>query len=65
MKAKPELQDLGNTNYCVLTPKATFDRKTNASMMSRALRQLKIPAYVNERHDICVEQFKMSHCTTP
>lgn len=28
--------------------------------MSHALRSLQIPAYVNERHDICVEQFKMS-----
>ena len=29
-------------------------------MVTRAVRKLGIPAYVNERHDICVEQYKVS-----
>ena len=51
--------DLGNTNYCMFSPRATFERRTAASMVTRAVRSLGIPAYVNERHDICVEQYKM------
>lgn len=52
--------DLGNTNYCLMSPRAPFQRRTGVDMITRALRKLKIPAYVNERHDICVEQFKVS-----
>ena len=53
-------QDLGNSNYCVLSPREGFDRHRSAAMVSRALRKLGIPAYVNARHDICVEQYKIS-----
>jgi len=52
--------DLGNLNYCVLVPRESFDRRVNAELVTRALNDLDVPAYVNERHDICVEDFKIS-----
>jgi len=52
--------DLGNTNYCVLVPRQGFERRANADMVVRALRRLMVPAYVNERNDICVEKYKVS-----
>ncbi|GAA5894836.1 putative lipoate--protein ligase [Sporobolomyces salmoneus] len=52
--------DLGNTNYCVFVPRLEFNRNTNAELVASALKRLDIPAYVNERNDICVEKFKMS-----
>ena len=54
------VQDLGNTNYCVFVTRTEFDRTTNAELVSSALKKLSIPAYVNERNDICVDGFKMS-----
>ena len=54
------LQDLGNTNYCVIVPRLTFERRTNATMVAQALNELYVPAYVNERNDICVDSFKIS-----
>ncbi|GAA5994821.1 hypothetical protein JCM5350_000901, partial [Sporobolomyces pararoseus] len=51
--------DLGNTNYCVFVPRLEFNRNTNAELVAAALKRLEIPAYVNERNDICVEKFKM------
>ena len=41
--------DLGNTNYCMFTSKEGFQRRTAATMVSTALRTLRIPAYVNEQ----------------
>ncbi|CEQ39110.1 SPOSA6832_00596 [Sporobolomyces salmonicolor] len=52
--------DLGNTNYCVFVPRLEFERKTNAELVVAALNKLEIPAYVNDRNDICVDSFKMS-----
>ncbi|TNY24189.1 Lipoyltransferase and lipoate-protein ligase [Rhodotorula diobovata] len=52
--------DLGNTNYCVFVPRAEFDRRSNAELVTRGLQSLDVPAHVNERHDICVEGFKVS-----
>ncbi|GAA5858404.1 hypothetical protein JCM5353_003957 [Sporobolomyces roseus] len=52
--------DLGNTNYCVFVTRNEFNRTTNAELVSKALQNLSIPAYVNDRNDICVDQFKMS-----
>ncbi|GAA5832831.1 hypothetical protein JCM3766R1_007058 [Sporobolomyces carnicolor] len=52
--------DLGNTNYCVFVPRLEFNRNTNAELVASALNRLDVPAFVNERNDICVEQFKMS-----
>ena len=53
-------KDLGNTNYCVFVPRLQFERKTNAELVVRALNGLEIPAFVNDRNDICVDKFKMS-----
>ncbi|GAA6048019.1 hypothetical protein JCM3770_000151 [Rhodotorula araucariae] len=47
--------DLGNTNYCVFVPRTEFDRRSNAELVTRGLNALDVPAYVNERHDICVD----------
>mgnify|MGYP001570555916 FL=1 len=57
-------QDLGNTNYCVYVPRLQFERKTNAALVARALNTFSIPAFVNERNDICVGDFKMSSRST-
>jgi lipoate-protein ligase A len=43
-----------------MSPRTLFARRTGADLVTRALRKLGIPAYVNERHDICVEQYKVS-----
>ncbi|GAA6061099.1 hypothetical protein JCM10212_006130 [Sporobolomyces blumeae] len=51
--------DLGNTNYCVFVPRLEFNRVTNAQLVASALNRLEIPAYVNDRNDICVDKFKM------
>ncbi|KAI0116339.1 hypothetical protein GGR51DRAFT_545916 [Nemania sp. FL0031] len=50
--------DLGNVNYSVICPPASFDRNKHAEMVVRALRGLdKIPhgVRVNERHDIVLD----------
>jgi lipoate-protein ligase A len=54
------LQDLGNSNYCIMQPRAQFTRRANAELVARALNRRQVPASVNERHDIVVEGFKMS-----
>ncbi|RKP24696.1 hypothetical protein SYNPS1DRAFT_5036, partial [Syncephalis pseudoplumigaleata] len=52
--------DMGNTNYSVIMPRASFKWQTYAEMVARALNQLDIPAAVNERHDITVYKRKIS-----
>ncbi|RKP07931.1 hypothetical protein THASP1DRAFT_9234, partial [Thamnocephalis sphaerospora] len=52
--------DIGNSNYCVMMPREAFTRRANVEMMARALHQLDIPAAVNERHDLVVDQRKIS-----
>ncbi|GAA5997015.1 putative lipoate--protein ligase [Rhodotorula paludigena] len=52
--------DLGNTNYCVFVPREEFDRRSNAELVTAGLNELDVPAFVNERHDIVVDGFKMS-----
>ncbi|KAI1457937.1 hypothetical protein F4805DRAFT_160928 [Annulohypoxylon moriforme] len=50
--------DLGNVNYSVICPPASFDRNKHASMVVRALSSLAIPDAsfrVNERHDIVLD----------
>lgn len=51
---------MGNSIYTIFMPRESFSRKVNADLVSRALLQLDIPAYVNERHDIAVDGFKVS-----
>ncbi|KAG9006625.1 Biotin/lipoate A/B protein ligase [Tulasnella sp. JGI-2019a] len=53
--------DLGNTNYSVLVPRATFARRPNAELVARAVQSLGPPALVNDRNDIVVEGFKICH----
>ncbi|KAK0639116.1 hypothetical protein B0T16DRAFT_309824, partial [Cercophora newfieldiana] len=60
--------DLGNVNWSVICPSASFDfdRNRHAEMVSRALRRLGVAdARVNDRHDIVVgpsekETYKVS-----
>ncbi|KAJ1902684.1 hypothetical protein LPJ81_003470 [Coemansia sp. IMI 209127] len=52
--------DLGNSNYTVVMPRAAFTRDWCAEMVSRALHQMDIPAYVNARHDVAVDELKIS-----
>lgn len=41
-------------------PREAFSRRTNAELVARSLNQLDIPASVNERHDIVVDNHKVS-----
>ncbi|ORY91037.1 hypothetical protein BCR43DRAFT_498395 [Syncephalastrum racemosum] len=51
---------MGNSIYTIFMPRTAFSREANAHLVSRALQQLDIPAYVNARHDIAVDGFKVS-----
>jgi lipoate-protein ligase A len=51
---------MGNSIYTIFMPRAAFSRDANAELVSRALHQLDIPSYVNSRHDIAVDGFKVS-----
>ncbi|KAI8140790.1 hypothetical protein BJV82DRAFT_645542 [Fennellomyces sp. T-0311] len=51
---------MGNSIYTIFMPREAFSRKVNAELVSRALQELDVPAYVNERHDIAVDGFKVS-----
>lgn len=50
---------MGNTNYSIMMPREVFDRRTNVELICRALHELDIPASVNERHDIVVDDKKI------
>ncbi|KAJ1771386.1 hypothetical protein EV179_000410 [Coemansia sp. RSA 487] len=52
--------DLGNSNYTVVMPRTAFTRDWCAEMVSRALLAADIPAYVNARHDVTVDELKIS-----
>ncbi|KAL0079281.1 hypothetical protein J3Q64DRAFT_1645171 [Phycomyces blakesleeanus] len=51
---------MGNSIYTIYMPRHAFSRRTNADLVSRALQQLDVPAYVNDRHDIVVDGLKVS-----
>ncbi|KAF5392943.1 hypothetical protein D9757_001081 [Collybiopsis confluens] len=51
--------DLGNTNFSVHLPRASFDRHMTAQVVLRAVQSMGIPAYVNERNDLCVGEDKI------
>ncbi|KLO15929.1 hypothetical protein SCHPADRAFT_870566, partial [Schizopora paradoxa] len=53
--------DLGNSNYSIHVPRTSFDRKTTAEVVVRAIRALGVPAEVNERYDICAGGFKICY----
>ncbi|KAG1464361.1 hypothetical protein G6F46_000804 [Rhizopus delemar] len=52
--------DMGNSIYTIFMPREAFSRKANAELVARSLNQLDIPASVNERHDIVVDDHKVS-----
>ena len=52
--------DLGNSNYSIIMPRSAFQRSTSVNLICRALHQLDIPARVNERFDIVVNDDKVS-----
>lgn len=41
-------------------PREAFSRRKNAELVSRALNELDIPSSVNDRHDIVVDNHKVS-----
>ncbi|KAH8550210.1 hypothetical protein BGW37DRAFT_513755 [Umbelopsis sp. PMI_123] len=51
---------MGNSIYTIFMPRTAFSRDANAELVARSLHQLDIPAYVNSRHDIAVDGFKVS-----
>lgn len=53
-------KDLGNTNYSIMVPRTSFQRRPNAELVARAVSSIGPPAEVNERNDIVVDGFKMS-----
>ncbi|KAI8353275.1 hypothetical protein EDC96DRAFT_517420 [Choanephora cucurbitarum] len=52
--------DMGNSIYTIYMPREAFSRKANAELVAKALNQLDVPASVNERHDIVVDNHKVS-----
>ncbi|KAI0689233.1 Lipoyltransferase and lipoate-protein ligase [Cytidiella melzeri] len=52
--------DLGNTNFSIHLSRTSFDRRTTAQVVLRAVRSLGIDANVNDRNDICVGKDKVS-----
>ncbi|KAG8830550.1 Biotin/lipoate A/B protein ligase [Serendipita sp. 399] len=52
--------DLGNTNFSLHLPRASFDRKKGSELAVRALKNLDVPdVWVNERNDVCVGKYKI------
>ncbi|KAI9251211.1 hypothetical protein BY458DRAFT_536151 [Sporodiniella umbellata] len=51
---------MGNSIYTIFMPREQFSRKANAELVARSLNELDIPANVNERHDIVVDDHKVS-----
>ncbi|KAI1796086.1 Lipoyltransferase and lipoate-protein ligase [Ganoderma leucocontextum] len=52
--------DLGNTNFSIHLPRASFDRHATAEVVMRAVCSLGVDANVNDRNDICVGKDKVS-----
>ena len=53
------LQDLGNTNFSIHLPRASFDRHATAQVVLKAVRSMGVDANVNDRNDICVGKEKI------
>ncbi|KAI0355388.1 Lipoyltransferase and lipoate-protein ligase [Trametes cingulata] len=51
--------DLGNTNFSIHLPRASFDRHATAQVVLRAVRSMGVDANVNDRNDICVGKEKI------
>ncbi len=58
--------DLGNMNYSFISPKSSYDKSTNASIVVSGLKSLGINAFENERHDLRLlhndVDYKISGC---
>ncbi|KAJ3315345.1 hypothetical protein HDV04_003738 [Boothiomyces sp. JEL0838] len=52
--------DIGNTNYCHIMPRDIFERDLTVKIIRNALHQLDIPAEVNTRYDLVVNNEKIS-----
>ncbi|KAJ3319578.1 hypothetical protein HDV06_006226 [Boothiomyces sp. JEL0866] len=52
--------DLGNTNYCHIMPRDIFERDLTVKIIRNALHQLDIPAEVNARYDLVINNEKIS-----
>ncbi|KAH9899541.1 Lipoyltransferase and lipoate-protein ligase [Cubamyces lactineus] len=52
--------DLGNTNFSIHLPRASFDRHATAQVVLKAVRSMGVDANVNDRNDICVGKEKVS-----
>lgn len=52
--------DLGNTNYCHIMPRDLFHRSVSVGLVTDAVVNLGIKAYVNGRYDIEVDGRKVS-----
>ncbi|KAJ3102302.1 Biotin/lipoate A/B protein ligase [Phlyctochytrium planicorne] len=52
--------DLGNTNYSITMPRADFSRSYFADLIADALNDMDIPAKSNARHDIIIQEKKVS-----
>ncbi|KAI8912444.1 hypothetical protein EDD86DRAFT_201367 [Gorgonomyces haynaldii] len=51
---------MGNTNYCLMMPRNEFNRTIACELLVNGLHQLDIPAKMNERHDIVIDDKKVS-----
>ncbi|KAJ1969182.1 hypothetical protein IWQ62_000794 [Dispira parvispora] len=52
--------DLGNSLYTIVMPRKKFVRRISAELVARALHMIDIPAQVNERNDIVIDNLKIS-----
>ena len=52
--------DLGNTNYSIIMPQESFNRRSTSLILKKALHSLDIPADINERFDVTVDGLKVS-----
>ncbi|KAJ1499523.1 hypothetical protein HMI56_004346, partial [Coelomomyces lativittatus] len=52
--------DLGNSIYSMIQPKSAFHRTKNAHLIAQALHTFDLPVEVNARHDLLLNQCKVS-----
>ena len=53
------VHDLGNLNFSFISPKARYDKKLHLKIVLNALRALGIPAEMNARHDLILQDKKI------
>ena len=53
-------KDIGNTNFSLHLPRASFDRHATGELILQAVRSLGVDAHINEKNDICVGFNKIS-----